>query len=426
MRYLRATVVALSLFASSAFAQTDRGTITGTVSDPAGAVVANAPMELVNSDTGSLYQMATSDTGNYTFSQLPTGTYRLSVGVPGFKNYIRENLTLAALQTIRQDITLEVGTAAESITVNAEVSLLKTESGDVSYSVKGTRLTSLPILPIGNGFSSSHGVRNPMAVAGLAPGTYFDPNLQIKVNGAPSNTESIRIDGQDSTNGVVTFSQAQTQPSVESLEELTIQSSNYAAEFGQAGSGLFNYTTRSGTNAWHGGLYDYNSNEFYNSAQSYTHNKPTQRRDNYGGNLGGPVWIPKIYNGRDKTFFFFGYEVFREKGTIPNLFPTVPTDAYRNGNFAAALSGRTIAGNPVDSLGRPAVDGQVFDPSSEFRDAQGRRLRNPYPNNVIPVSHFDPSALKVMNFIPRPTGVGLGHQLQQPVPDGPQHQYPQS
>src|SRR5438477_3787189 len=141
-----------------------------------------------------------------------------------------------------------------------------------------------------------------MAVAGLAPGTFFDPNLNIRVNGAPSNTEPVHVDGQDATNGVVTFSQAQTQPSVESLQELSIQTSNYAAEYGQAGAGLFNYTTKSGTNRFSGSLYDYFANEILNSSQAYTHLRPSggARRNNFGGTLGGPVYIPKLYNGHDK------------------------------------------------------------------------------------------------------------------------------
>src|SRR4029077_9617254 len=136
------------------------------------------------------------------------------------------------------------------------------------------------------------------------------------------------------TNGVVTFSQAQTQPSVEALQELAVQSSNYSAEFGQAGAGVFNYTVKSGTNNFHGSLFDYNSNEAYNASQAYTHNRPKTRRDDFGGTLGGPVRIPKIYNGRDRTFFFFSYEEFREVGKISNQFPTVPTNDYRNGDFS--------------------------------------------------------------------------------------------
>src|SRR6478609_3871866 len=348
MRFLRLFAM-VCVCAVAAWGQTDRGTITGTVSDPAGAVVANAPIEVKNTQTGAAYQAATSDTGNYTLPQLPAGSYELTITVAGFKKFVRQNITVQATQTVRIDVTLEVGSATESVTVSAETSLLKTESSDVSVNVTGDRLVNLGVLPIGNGFSSSHGVRNPMAVSTLAPGTYFDPNLQLRVNGAPSNTEAVRIEGQDVTNGVVTFSQAQTQPSVEALQELAVQSSNYSAEFGSAGAGVFNYTVKSGTNAFHGVLFDYNSNEAYNASQSYTHLKPKTRRDDMGGTFSGPVWVPKVYNGRDRTFFFFSYEMFREVGKISNQFPTVPTEAYRIGNFATALSGKAITGNPADS-----------------------------------------------------------------------------
>jgi len=403
MRFTRILLL-LAVCVLAAFAQTDRGAITGTVSDPGGAVVPNAPIEVKNTETGAVYQVATSDTGNYTLAQMPIGTYELTITVPGFKKFVRQNITVQATQTTRIDATLEVGAATESVTVSAETSLLKTESGDVSTNVTGDRLVNLGVLPIGNGFSSSHGVRNPMAVSMLTPGTYFDPNLQLRVNGAPSNTEAVRIEGQDVTNGVVTFSQAQTQPSVEALQELAVQSSNYSAEFGQAGSGVFNYTVKSGTNQFHGSLYDYNSNEAYNASRAFLHDRPKQRRDDMGGTLGGPVWIPKVYNGRDRTFFFFGYEMFREVGKISNQFPTVPTDAYRSGNFATALSGRTITGNPVDSSGQPARDGQIFDPLLQSFDAQGRRIRQPFVGNQIPLNRFDPSAIKLLSLIPRPEG----------------------
>jgi hypothetical protein len=391
------------------FAQTDRGTITGTVSDPAGAVVANAPIEVKNTQTGAAYQAATSDTGNYTLPQMPIGVYEVTVSVAGFKKFVRQNVTVQATQTVRIDATLEVGSAAESVTVNAETSLLKTESGDVSVNVTGDRLVNLGVLPIGNGFSSSHGVRNPMAVSTLAPGTYFDPNLNIRVNGAPSNTESVRVEGQDVTNGVVTFSQAQTQPSVEALQELAVQSSNYSAEFGTAGAGVFNYTVKSGTNSFHGSLFDYNSNEAYNAGQSYTHLKPKTRRDDMGGTLGGPVWIPKVYNGRDKTFFFFSYELFREVGIISNQNPTVPTDAYRAGDFSKAMltgPGGTLKplNNSIkDVTGQIAYDGQIFDPASQFIASDGRRVRTPFLNNAIPLTQFDASAKKLLTLIPRAT-----------------------
>lgn len=419
MRFLR-TLIVLCVCSLAAFAQTDRGTITGTVSDPAGAVVANAPITVRNTETGAEYQAATSETGNYTLPQMPIGTYEITITVAGFKKFVRQNVTVQATQTVRIDATLEVGSATESVTVSAETSLLKTESGDVSVNVTGDRLVNLGVLPIGNGFSSSHGVRNPMAVSTLAPGTYFDPNLNIRVNGAPSNTESVRVEGQDVTNGVVTFSQAQMQPSVEALQELTVQSSNYSAEYGQAGAGVFNYTVKSGTNNFHGSLFDYDSNEAYNASQAYTHNRPKTRRDDLGGTFGGPIWIPKVYNGRDRTFFFFSYEMFREVGIISNQFPTVPTDAYRAGNFAAAMqtgpggSLKPLNNSIKDVTGQIAFDGQIFDPASQFIASDGRRVRTPFTNNAIPLTQFDASAKKLLALIPPATSSGSVNNFNRP------------
>jgi hypothetical protein len=116
---------------------------------------------------------------------------------------------------------------------------------------------------------------------------------------------AIRVDGQDATNGVVTFAQAEQQPSVDAIEEVALQTSNYAAEYGQAGAGLFNFTTKSGTNAYHGSVYDYFVNEAMWASQPYDHIRPVQRRNDYGGTFGGPIKIPKIYDGQDKTFFVF-------------------------------------------------------------------------------------------------------------------------
>ena len=223
LRYVR-------LFLASAlalFAQTDRGTITGTVSDPAGAVVSSAPLALANTGTGAQYQAATTETGNYTFGQLPIGNYTLTVMVPGFKTFVRSNLNVQAASTIREDIILSVGTAAESVTVTAEASMLKTETAEVATNVASARLNSLPILGVGAQTASSHGVRNPLAAAQLQTGVRFVANSVVRVNGAPNNTMAIKLDGQDITNNTAGAAfQAQVQPSVDAVEEVAIQTSN--------------------------------------------------------------------------------------------------------------------------------------------------------------------------------------------------------
>src|SRR6516162_1961690 len=152
----------LLTFASVALAQSDRGTITGEISDPAGAVVSNAPIEARNVDTGAVYPAASSSTGNYTFAELPVGNYEISVAVPGFKRYVRQGLTVQVAQTLRIDISLEVGSASESVTVTEVAPLLKTESGELSHNVSTERIDSLPLLPTGAAAGNS-GIRNPMA-----------------------------------------------------------------------------------------------------------------------------------------------------------------------------------------------------------------------------------------------------------------------
>ena len=402
-----------SVFALVAFAQSDRGTITGTVMDPAGAVVPGAPVEARNVQTGAVYQAAGSSTGNYTLSQLPTGTYEMSVTVAGFKKFVRQNIVLPVAQTVRIDVALEVGSASESVTVTDAAPLLKTESGELSHNVRTDQLDNLPILGIGSGASQA-GIRNPYAVMQLLPGSDWRPDSSVRINGLPSNTQMLRIEGQDSTNGLI-GTQSMTQPSVDAIQELAVQTSNFAAEFGQAGGGVFNATMRSGTNAYHGSGYDYFVNEALNAGQPFTNDRngnllrPRQRRNDYGFTFGGPVQIPKVYDGHDKTFFFFSFEQFRETVINNTTTITVPTLAYRTGDFSKALTNRNVcpAATPnCDPLGRPIMENAVYDPLST-KIVGGQRVRDPFAGNIIPTAQLDPVSLKVVSLIPQPTNGGL-------------------
>jgi hypothetical protein len=400
-------VVCLFVAAFAGFAQSDRGTITGTVADPAGAVVANAAVEIRNVETGAVYQAGASATGNYTLAQLPAGQYQLSVTVPGFKKYVRQNITVEVAQTYRVDVVLEVGANTESVTVTAAAPLLKTESGELSHTVTTNTLNTLPVMGIGAAAGSS-GIRNPYAVVQLLPGATYSPDVDIRINGTPANTQAMRIEGQDATNGWYSV-QSQTQGSVDAIQEFAVQTSNYSAELGQAGGGLFNLTMRSGTNQFHGTAYDYFVNEALNAGTPFTNDgnghllRPRQRRNDYGFNLGGPVYIPKLYNGHDKAFFFFNFEHFAETTITNNVSGTVPTMGYRNGNFSQALTQRNLG---TDGLGRPILENTIYDPTSDFV-ANGQTYRNPFPNNLVPGAQLDPVAQKIQNLIPLPTSSGL-------------------
>src|SRR5438874_7639953 len=172
---------AVFLLASAAYAQTDRGTITGTISDPAGAVIPNAPVEAKAVD-GTIYKAGSTGTGNFTIAQLPAGTYELSVGVAGFKKFVRPGIIVSVAQTIRADATLEVGATTDTVTVNAEAPLLKTESGELSHNVDYNRVDSLPILTLtGTGVGAGN-IRNPLQVVTLLPGTAFQGDNTLRVN----------------------------------------------------------------------------------------------------------------------------------------------------------------------------------------------------------------------------------------------------
>jgi hypothetical protein len=303
------------LCATAAFSQSDRGTVTGTVSDPAGAVIANAPVEAKNVDTGTVYPVASSSTGNYTIAQLPAGNYEVSVAAPGFKKLVRPNVVVGVAATVRVDLTLEVGATSESITVNADAPLLKTESGELSHNISYDRADNLPLLTIG-GSAGLGNIRNPLQVVNLLPGAAFANDNTLRVNGMPSSSQAIRIEGQDATNGLWRQQNQVNQAGVDAIQEVAIQTSNFAAEYGQAGGGYFNYTMKSGTNQLHGSAFDYMVNEALNAGTPFTdagltnsqkagqHIRNSQRRNDYGFTLGGPIAIPKVYNGHDKTFFF--------------------------------------------------------------------------------------------------------------------------
>src|SRR5437867_10969554 len=343
---MRRLLVLLSLLLGGgfmSFAQSARGTITGTISDATGAVIPGASVVATNGETGAKYETISTETGNYTLPQLPPGVYQLTAELPGFKKYVRQGITVLVAQTLRINVSLEVGAAADEVTVNADAPLLRTESSDVSHNVNSSRLDELPILGIGGTLSGSAGIRNPYAIVQLIPGSTWTPNSLVRLNGTPANTQSFRIEGQDASNSGTPGVPAQSQPGVDAIQEVAIQTSNYAAEYGQVGGGVFNVTMKSGTNQIHGTVYDNFVNEAFNAGNPFTNNtvknpRPRARRNDYGGTVGGPI-------RRDKTFFFFNFEQFRETQYVNNQFQTVPTLAYRNGDFSSAIP-KGVAGAP--------------------------------------------------------------------------------
>ena len=420
MRLTRIAIFAFLLYGTGAFAQDSRATITGTVTDPAGAVVGSAAITAENSDTKAKYPMTATSTGNYAIPGLPSGTYVISASATGFMPFISQPVTVSAGQILRFDIMLDAQEAAVTAEEEAageegeaveeeeeleeeeeeeegppEPELQKLESGQVAHNIKGKELSDSPLL----GFVSLEGrIRNPFYAVQWTPGSLMTNLEYLRISGAPSNTQSIRIQGQDVNNGLMLSRTDITQPGVEGIEGFSILTGNYAAEYGQAGGGIINIEMKSGTNAYHGSLYGYGSHEASSASRPYTHLKPQDRRFDYGATFGGPLSIPKVYDGRGKTFLFLNFEQFRQNNVYEKTF-TVPTMAFRQGDFRKALTGRKLG---TDVLGRSIMENTIYNPDSE-RIVNGVRLRDPYGSNVIPKAKIDPIAKKIQDLIPRPT-----------------------
>jgi len=391
-----ATLAALVVCFSGASSGQTGGSITGVISDPAGAVVANAPVQAKNTDTGVIATAASSATGNYTLNELPAGTYEIDVAVPGFKQYARTGITVQQLQTTRADVMLVLGSAADLVSVLDVAPLLQTESGDVSHNVTTKLQDDLPMGAIGT-------VRNSTEVVLTIPGVNGGLT-NMSINGTPAASERVRIDGLDATYTLGNAYYSFGAPSVDSLQEVAIQTSNYAAEYGQSTGAVLSYTMRSGTNQFHGSIYEYLENEDFNGRGPYSHTRPKARNNDFGGTVGGPVWIPKIYNGKNKTFFFFSYESHPTTTTNVSNLLTVPTAQYQVGNFSAAEAATANKVIGTDPLGNSIIANSIYDPATQRLAPNGQLTRTAFPGNIIPMTRLDAVALRVQALIPQPQG----------------------
>jgi hypothetical protein len=400
MKWMFAAMYSLA-FAMCALAQSDRGVITGLVNDPVAAVVPGAKVVARNVATGTTQEAATTETGNYTLSSLPAGMYELKVEVPGFKVATIREVQVQVAQTTRVDVTLEVGATSEVIEVTASAPLLRTENAEQSATISGERFNALP-LNFGGGGGSIGAIRSWLSFITLAPGV-SGTGSNAAVNGMPGGAFKIYLEGQDVTSSNDTvWTSTVASASVETIGEFTMQTANFQAEFGQVLGGLFNFTTKSGTNQLHGSAYDYMTNEAFDARQHFRDPnlfpKPRSRKHDFGFTVGGPVYLPKLYDGRNKTFFFFNLEMYRNTTRSAGTPGTVPTAAYRAGNFATAGTGRVLG---TDVLGRPILENAIYDPLTE-RVENGQIVRDLFPNATIPASRLDPVAQKVQALIPAP------------------------
>jgi hypothetical protein len=397
--------VGLLLLSFSLFAQNDRGTITGQVKDQGGGVVPGAAVTAANTATGAQSKGATTDTGNYTIPGLPAGTYSVTIEVKGFKKFVQDNVLVQVAATARVDATLEVGAATETVTVTADAGTLKTESAEQSTVIETARINDLP-LNFGGGGGSSGNIRSPFAFNMLSPGVTGSGSDTAAVNGLPTGTFQVQVEGQNSTsNNDPNWTSTVSHESVDAIEQFSLQTSTFAAEYSQVGGGLYNFTTKSGTNQFHGTGYEYLTNEAFNAYRPYFSptvpaTSPRSRKHDFGGTVGGPVLIPKLYNGRNKTFFFVSEEAFRNV-TYANgsSFLTLPTAAMQQGDFSSPtiFSGANIGTDPA---GNAILDGAIYDPGTRRTLPSGQIVAMPFQGNMIPQSRFDPVAVNIQKLFP--------------------------
>lgn len=377
----------------AAFAQT--GEITGIVTDQAGAVVPGAQVTILETSTGTRRVLATNSAGSYSASSLLPGIYSISVTHDGFKQVTRSGIALQVDQQLRLDFSLAIGSTSEQVTVNSEAPVLSTETQAIGQVVQARQIVDLPLLG-----------RNPYALGGLVPGVRVSRGMNdlpvdqistasVSINGARGNQNEFLLDGAPNTGG------AQNQPIIyanpDSVQEFNVATNSFSAEFGRAAGGVFNVVTKSGTNAVHFSLYEFLRNNALNANDWFANlggqSQPPLRFNQFGGVLGGPVILPRIYNGRNRTFFFVSTELVRFVEGVTYT-ASVPNPLELTGDFSRTLN----------AAGKPVV---IYDPLTTRANPNGSGfIRDPFAGNIIPAGRMDPVARKISTYFPAPNATG--------------------
>lgn len=367
---IRSVVALFSLAAIFLHAQTERGNITGTVTDTTQAAVAGASVVVTNTATNQSTSVRTTDTGAYNVPNLPPGPYRLEVSLQGFKQVRREGLTLTAAATLRVDATLEVGQVSETVEVNATVAQVQTENAKVTTAVQNRLVDELPLVVGG-------ALRSPFDLVRITSEARASGS-RIALGGGQVKAWEATLDGVSvTTNRSADAAEiAYTTPSLEAITEFAVDTNGFKAEYGQAGGGVMTFSSKSGTNEWHGSAYDFLRNEKLDARGFFAKSRSIYKQNDFGASLGGPVRIPKLYDGRNRTFFFVAYEGFRNRVGANDTIRSVPTPEMYNGDFS----------NWVDSRNNLL---QIYDPATTRPNPAGSGfVRTPFAGNQIPTSRF--------------------------------------
>ncbi|MDX2179928.1 MAG: carboxypeptidase-like regulatory domain-containing protein [Bryobacteraceae bacterium] len=360
-------------------AQVNVGSISGTVTDSSGAAVAGATIQLTNDGTGVVLRQTTAASGAYVFVPLQTGSYRLSAEAAGFKKVERPGIVLQVGEKLGLDVKLEVGAVTESVEVRADSPLLTTTNANIGQVIDSQKILELPLPG-----------RNTLRLVQLAPGVGgVNSDLgDLRLGGGRTRLVEFYVDG--SPTSAAGDARATALPSIDAIQEFKVETNNLSAEYGRLSGGAINVQTRAGTNEWHGSLYDFARDDIFNanSWDANRRNSPIGQFSlhQFGGTLGGPVRIPKLYDGRNKTFFFFNYDGERRSDAGSLRFATMPTALERAGDFSQT----------VNSAGARVT---IYDPLTYDAATNSRR---PFAGNRIPETRFDPAARYMLSLWPLP------------------------
>ena len=388
------------LAALSLWAQGERGTFNGTVSDSSGAVIPGAMVTVRNRDTGIETSNATTAAGVYRMPYLAPGPYRFTLAAPGFKTTTREDVVLSVAQTLTVDFTLEVGNASEQVTVTSDSPLLEAGTAEIGSYVSKKEFDSWPIT-VGDGRRQIQ-----QFIFTSLPGT-VGSTWQGSINGGQNFSHEILIDGiplgrMDLQGG----SNNEFSPSAEAISEFKLQTGTVSAQYSGGQTAVANFATKSGTNELHGSAYYYVQNDALR-ANGYNNNaagiaRQPFRQNNYGASAGGPVFLPKFYDGRNRTFWFVSWERTKVVNRQSTDFTTLPTTDFKRGDFSSllnpAFTGDTRSGTNIgtDALGRPVIFGQIYDPRTS-RQVGNTWVRDPFPGNIIPQGAWSNVASNILS-----------------------------
>ena len=397
--------------------QGERGTFNGVVTDPTGAAVPNAEVVALNVETNIETKTTTTDAGVYRLPYLPAGTYKITVKATGFQTSVANDVVLRVAQTLTLDVKLQAGQLSDTVTVTGATPLLEQGTAEIGRYVTKQEFDTWPVA-VADGqrqiqtfiFTSLPGTVGESFQGSINGGQYY--SHEILIEGIPLG----RFDLQGGSNN-------EFSPSAEAVNEFKLQTGTVGAQYGGGQTSVANFAIKSGTNSLHGSGFTYIQNELLR-ANSFSNNalgrdaagepvrpKPPFKLLNYGYALGGPVYLPKKvfgplgYDGRNKTFFFTNLEVTRVRNFSSTAFGTLPTVAFKRGDFSKlldpAFTGNANSGRQIgtDALGRPVIFGQLYDPRTT-RQVGNAVVRDPFPGNIIPQSIWSPVSRNILTLAP--------------------------